>query len=171
MDDFTFGLLYSAFGAGLVGILLFLLARGLDRKRYLRPVLYGFFFGVGTSMFFISGLFAFLIGGAVTGYLLAREVSGWWKQFRAGALNGVLIVSSSILAVMYLSFTPVISETAKTGEALFLLYGDTFLYVFMWAAIVGMGAVLGGTLRKLLKPAGQKPIGSGETTSSGVEQQ
>ena len=168
MDDFTFGLLYSVFGAVLIAVLLFLLARGLDRKRYLRPVIYGFFFGAGTNMLFVGGIFAWLIGGAVTGYLLAREVNSWWSQFRAGALNGTLLISSSILAVMYLSFTQVIT---KTNEELFLLYGDTLFYAFMLIAIVGIGAVLGGTLRKLLKPAEQKPIGSGETTSSGVEQQ
>ena len=170
MDDFTFGLLYSVFGGAFIGILLFLLARGVDRRRYLRPVLYGFFFGAGCSVLLIGGIFGYFLGGALTGYLLAREVDGWWNQFRAGALNGVFLVSSSILAIIYLSFTRDIVEITKTEEALLLLYGDTILYVFIWVAIVGIGAVLGGTMRKLLKPAERRPIGSGVTTSSGVEQ-
>ena len=157
MDDFTFGLLYSVFGGAFIGGSLFLLARGVDRRRYLRPVLYGFFFGAGCSVLLIGGIFGYFLGGALTGYLLAREVDGWWNQFRAGALNGVFLVSSSILAIMYLSFTRNILEITKTEEALLLLYGDTVLYVLIWVAIVGVGAVLGGTMRKFLKPAEQRP--------------
>ncbi|MBA7602966.1 hypothetical protein ES703_10063 [subsurface metagenome] len=165
MDDFTFGLLYSVVGAALIGVLLFLLSRKLDRRLYIRPVVYGFFFGAGVSVLFGGGIFAFLIGGAVTGYLLAREVRGWWSQFRAGGVNGILIVSSPILANMFLLFTRGISDIIVTQagpeEVLLLLYEDLFLYAFMLVAIVGIGAVLGGLLRKLLKPAEQDFTGSG----------
>lgn len=172
MDDFTFGLLYSVVGAALIGVLLFLLSRKLDWRRYIRPVIYGFFFGAGVNVLFGGGIFAFLIGGAVTGYLLAREVKGWLNQFRAGGMNGILIVSSPILANMFLLFTQGISNIivtqAEPGEVLLLLYEDLFLYAFMLVAIVGIGAVLGGLLRKLLKPAEQKPIGSGVGQVAGI---
>lgn len=165
MDDFTFGLLYSVVGAALIGVLLFLLSRKLDWRRYIRPVIYGFFFGAGVNVLFGGGIFAFLVGGAVTGYLLAREVRGWLNQFRAGGMNGILIVSSPILANMFLLFTQGISNIivtqAEPGEVLFLLYEDLFLYAFMLVAIVGIGAVLGGMLRKLLKPTEQDSTGSG----------
>jgi hypothetical protein len=57
---------------------------------------------------------------------------------------------------------------------------EIFTILFNWAIfslvyyslLVGMGAVVGGMLRKILKPGEQKlPSGSGEATSSGVEQQ
>ena len=157
MDDFTFGLLYIVVAVALVGVLLFLLGRKLDRQLYLRPVLYGFFFGAGVSVLFGGGIFAFLIGGTVTGYLLAREIRDWWSQFRAGGLNGTLIICSPILGNVFLLFTRGISDIvvpqASHEEVLFLLYGDMFLYAFMLVAIVGIGAVLGGLLRKFLKPA------------------
>jgi len=128
-------------------------------------VIYGFFFGAGVSVLFGGGIFAFLVGGAVTGYLLAREVRGWWSQFRAGGMNGILIVFSPILANMFLLFTRGVSDIvvpqASHEEVLFLLYGDLFLYAFILVAIVGIGAVLGGLLRKLLKPAEQDSTGSG----------
>ena len=165
MDVFTFGLLYSVVAVALIGVLLFLLSRKLDWRRYIRPVIYGFFFGAGVGVLFGGGIFAFLIGGAVTGYLLAREVRGWLNQFRAGGMNGILIVSSPILANICLLFTQGISNIivtqAEPGEVLLLLYEDLFLYAFMLVAIVGIGAVLGGVLRKLLKPAEQDSTGSG----------
>lgn len=167
MDDLTFWSLYSAFGVALIGALLFLLARRLDRQRYLRPVLYGFLFGAGVGFLFGGGIFAFLMGGAVTGYLFSREVGGWWTQFRAGGLNGGLLMLSPFLANSCILFTRGISEIAETiaqnlgrlvahEEILFSLYGGMFLDVFLLVAIVGMGAVLGGMLRKFLKPAEQK---------------
>jgi MFS family permease len=166
MDDFTFGLLYSVFGAALIGVLLFLLTRGLDRRRYLRPVLYGFFFGAGTSVLFGGGIFAFLMGGVITGYFLTQEVGGWRQQFRAGGLNGTLLISSLILAYTHFFFTrgiqDIVDLSAVThGWVLVFFYVSTLLRAFMVIVIVGMGAVLGGILRKLLKPAEQKPIGSG----------
>ncbi len=157
MDDFTFGLLYSVVAVALVGVLLFLLGRKFDRRLYLKPVIYGFFFGAGVNLLFGGGIFAFLVGGAVTGYLLAREIRDWWSQFRAGGLNGTLIICSPILSNMFILFTRGISDIivtqASPEEVLFLLYGDMFLYAFMLVAIVGIGAVLGGLLRKFLKPS------------------
>jgi len=161
MDDFTFGLLYSVVAAALVGVLLFLLGRKLDRRRYLRPIISGFFFRAGVNVIFGGGIFAFLIGGVLTGYLLAREVRSWWNQFRAGGLNGTLIICSPILANIFLLFTRGISDLivpqVSNEEVLFFLYGALFLNAFMFVAIVGIGAVLGGFLRKFLKPAEQEP--------------
>ena len=58
---------------------------------------------------------------------------------------------------MFLLFTRGVSDIvvpqASHEEVLFLLCGDMFLYAFILVAIVGIGAVLGGLLRKFLKPA------------------
>ncbi len=161
MDDFTFGLLYGVVAMALVGVLLFLLGRKLDRRLYLRPVLYGFFFWAGVNVLFVGGIFSFLVGGAVTGYFLAREVGEWGNQFRAGGLSGTLIICSLLLANILILFTRGVSDISVSPvsheEVLFLLYGDMLIYAFMLLAIAGIGAVLGGLLRKLLKPAGQEP--------------
>ncbi len=167
MDDTTFVLAYGIFSAAVFGILLFLLLRGTDRKRYLRPVVYGVIFGGLCSILFISGIVAFLLGGAITGYLLAREVGGTWNHFRAGALDAVLLESSFVIANTVRFITLSVSwflTTLSQGlgrpvgyeEFLYNSFAITIYDVFFVIAIVGVGAVLGGMLRKLLKPAEQK---------------
>ncbi len=175
MDDFTFRLAYGAFFAVLVCVPTILLLRGLDRKRYFRPVLYGFFFGFGCWFMFGMGIFTFILGGVLTGYLLAREVNGWSKHFRAGALNSVLLnvalfMPSSFMLIgngVYGVFTNNISYTLNAlsnnvgravgdGEFLGALCQNVLLYTLILIAIVGLGAVLGGFVRKALKPAEPK---------------
>jgi hypothetical protein len=138
-------------------------------------VLYGFFFGFGTWFMFGMGIFTFLLGDFLTGYLLAREADGWSKHFRAGALNSVILnialfVPSSFLIIgdgVYGVFTDNVSFTVNAlsnnlgravgdGEFLGALYQNVLLYTFILIAIVGLGAVLGGFVRKALKPAEPK---------------
>lgn len=168
MDDTTFILAYSVFSAAVIGVLLFLFMKKMDRKRYLRPVVYGVVFGGLCSILFVSGFIAFLLGGALTGYLLAREVGGTWNHFRAGALDAVLLefgfVIANISRFVILSvswFLTTLSwglgRAVEHEELLYSLFGVTVLDIFSVIAIVGAGAVLGGMLRKLLKPAAQKP--------------
>ena len=167
MDDNTFFFAYSIFAAAVIGVLLFLLARRLDRKLYLRPVVYGLIFGGLCMILFRAGIIALVLGGVLTGYLLAREVGGAWNHFRAGALNAVLLGSSFIITQISLfairSVSWYLTElTQRMGrlvaheELLYSLFGITFLDIFFAVAIVGVGAVLGGMLRKLLTPATQK---------------
>ncbi len=168
MDDTQFILAYGAFAVAVVGVLLFLLIRGLDRKRYLRPVAYGVIFGGLCSIFLLGGVVAFLLGGALTGYFLAREVGGGWNHFRAGALDGVLLETGLVLANISVfvirtvswvltNLTQSLGRPVAHEELLYSLFGVTIFDIFYIVAIVGAGAVLGGMLRKLLKPAAQKP--------------
>lgn len=111
MDDFTFRLAYGAFFAVLTCALIVLSVRGLDRKRYLRPVLYGFFFGFGCWFMFGMGIFTFLLGGFLTGYLFAREVGGWSKHLRAGVMTAVILnIALFIPGSYYLIQVPVTSQ-------------------------------------------------------------
>ncbi len=183
MDDTTFILAYGTFAVAVVGVLLIVLTRGIDRKRYLRPVVYGMIFGGLCMILFFAGIFALLISGVITGYLLAREITSGWSQFRGGALNALLLESSFIIANISLliirsvswfltDLTQSMGRPVGHEELLFSLYGVTLMDTLFVVAVVGVGAVLGGMLRKLLKPRAQKPPdGSGEATSSGVEQQ
>lgn len=168
MDDTQFMLAYGIFAAAVIGGLLFLLSMRLDRKRYLRPVVYGVIFGGLCSILLLGGFIAFLLGGAITGYFLAREIGGGWNHFRAGAIEALMFESSLTLANISLFAIRSVSWyltdlTQKLGrpvgheELLYSLFGVTLLDIFFIVAIVGMGAVLGGILRKVLKPAAQKP--------------
>ena len=155
MDDFQLALAYGAFMVAVTCVLLLLLSRGLDRKRYLRPVVYGFIFGAGCNLLFGAGPFSFLFGGVLTGYLLAREVGNWLLQFRAGAINAVLIDTGICLAVVLILFTRGALDamgTAAGSEGMFWLYRSTALTLFRDITTVGGGAVVGGLLRRFLAP-------------------
>lgn len=61
---------------------------------------------------------------------------------------------------MYLIFTRGISDIVPQmahEEVLFQLYWNMLFTALILIAFVGVGAVLGGTMRKFLKPAEQRP--------------
>jgi len=167
MDELTFRAAYTAFSVALICMLLFLLLRRLNR-RCLRPVLYGFFFGIGCWVLLGAGILAFLFGGILTGYLLSREVSGWGVHLRAGGLAGVLLTLNPLFIpaghdIFTHSLEEIIGVIAKKvgrpvghGEFLLSLCGTTLLWAVLIVVVVGLGAVLGGWLRKALKPAKPK---------------
>jgi hypothetical protein len=148
VDETQFIIGYTAFVAVLMTVSLFLLCRGMDRKRYLRPVFYGMFFGFGAMMFFNAGLFAFLIGGLMTGYLL-REVTGFISIFKAGALSGMLMYSSTLIAAPVRAVIFGFATTWSSSDMLYFCFYAA-LYLFQNVVFVGGAAFLGGMLRKFL---------------------
>ena len=166
---------YAVILLALVGVLMFLISRGVAKAHYLKPVLLGF--GIG---FFLLSVGADFIGvlaaGGIAGYLFARETPKWTKHLRIGCMTGFLfLLAGGLISVAYfLTWAPdvfLLGYSVTQMEVFGILFVNIIFYLVNYSLLVGMGAVLGGTLRKLLKPAEQRPIGSGETTSSGVEQQ
>lgn len=155
MDDFQLALAYGAFMLAATCVLLLLLSWKLDRKRYIRPVVYGFIFGAGCSVLFGGGTISFLFGGILTGYLLSREVGNWLLQFRAGAMNAVLIDAIIFLEAVIVLLTRGAVEALGQpagSEDLFWLYGSTAIVLSRDIFVIGGGAVVGGLLRKFLSP-------------------
>jgi hypothetical protein len=155
MDDFQLALAYGAFMVAVTCVTLLLLSWRLDRKRYLRPVIYGFIFGAGCSVLFGANPVSPLFGGILTGYLLAREEGNWLLQFRAGAMNAVLIDLIIFLRAVLILLTRGSVEAlgqAAGSEGLFWLYGSTIFVLFGDITVIGGGAVVGGLLRKVFSP-------------------
>lgn len=146
------------FATALVEVLLFVLIRGLDRQRYFRPVLYGVLFGFGSFVLFGAGIVSFMLGGMIAGYILAREVGGFFKHFRAGALSGLLMysffIAYSIILIVH-SPAQVIQPMAESGDLHVHFVGlcvVTGIFLFQGIVLVGAAAGLGGILRKFLAP-------------------
>ncbi|MEW6222260.1 MAG: hypothetical protein AB1476_02915 [Candidatus Hadarchaeota archaeon] len=164
MDDAQFFLIYSVTAGLVLEVSLFLMSRGLDRKRYLKPVVYGVVFGGGCLILFKAWLLSYLLGGVLTGYFLSREVAAGWSHFRAGAVNGLLLeaglVISNAATLVIRGVSPILSTLTQTlgrtvaaEELLSSLMIATILDIFFIIAVVGSGAMLGGMLRKLISPA------------------
>jgi hypothetical protein len=163
MDDNQVLLVYGILSAVVTSVSLFILTRRLDRKKYLRPVIFGLLFGDGCLFLFGAGVFAFLIGGVLTGYLLAREVGEGWSQFRAGALNGLMVELSVVIANVTLlaikgaswfltTLTQNLGRPVEAEELLSSLGLATVLDVVFMMVVVGAGAMVGGLLRKAFAP-------------------
>jgi len=63
-----------------------------------------------------------------------------------------------------------VGRSIGNSELLKLLVIDILLYALFYIVYVGLGAILGGLLRKALKPAEQKPVtvaGPATTAASG----
>ena len=173
MDELTFRVSYTALGLVLPAVLLFLFSRRIDRKTYLSPVILGFFFAIGTSFLLGGGIIAFLFAGVLNGYLLNAKLR-WFSLFRAGVLSGALLmvaffVPGSIFSIgggtfgLYtshlsdiLTALSAVGQNLNADQLLYYLIVNLYITTFIMVGIVGLGAILGGYLRKLLKPAAKE---------------
>jgi hypothetical protein len=166
---------YAGILIAIVGIGIFLLRIGIARIHYLMPVLIGFALG-----FFLilvgAGMLSILAAGAIAGYLFAKKAPEWTKYLRIGCITGLLfLLALGLIFAYYIVTLPPevlgVSYSITQTEIFTELFNSAIFTLVYYSLFAGVGAVLGGMLRKLLKPGEQKPpIGSGETTSSGVEQ-
>jgi hypothetical protein len=159
MIDFTLvRVVYGAFSIVLVAALMFVLTRGLRKTRYIRPVLIGFIFGMGCAVMFGAGIFGLFMGGVLAGYLFASEVGVWGKHMRAGGLAGVLFMPNICFETAYgvevttAKLAEELGRLPSTSELLAWMCGETFISAIFFIAVLGIGAILGGFLRKALKP-------------------
>jgi len=169
-------LVFGVYAVGLfalVGVVMFLLSKGIAMAHYLKPVLLGFVLGF-LLMQFGAGFIGLLAAGGIAGYLFARETPKWTKHLRIGCMTGFIFqLVVGLIIAYFLTWAPDalgLDYSVTQTEVYEILFSETISSLVNYVMMVGIGAVLGGMLRKLLKPGEQRLIGSGETTSSGVEQ-
>jgi len=173
MDELSFRVIYALVGALFIGALFFTFGRKLDRKTYLVPEIIGFLFATITAVLLGGSLVSFILGGVLTGYLL-KDVAGWKSLFRAGGLNATLVLTALFIpntmiiigGKTYGIFTSGLSEMltaiAAVGpqvtaeDLLYFLIGNYIFSAFLVIAFVVLGAILGGYVRRILKPAERK---------------
>lgn len=165
---------YAGILMAVVGVGIFLLRIGISKAHYLVPVLIGFTLGF-LLIFIGAGMLSMLAGGAITGYLFAKNAPEWTKHLRVGCITGLIfLLALGLIFVYYIvAFPPelVVLYSITQAGIFASLFNSTIFSLVYYLLFVGMGAVVGGMLRKLLKPGEQKPsAGGGETTSEGVEQ-
>ena len=163
MNELNFQIAYGAFCAVLVAMLLLVLVRALRGTGYWRSVFVGF--ALGTFFVWGFGLAAeisALIAGILTGYLFARVASDWKRQMYTGALVASLLMIDLVFAATYYGFK-VLAITGGypladySGGFFAEMVVNTLITTFAFVAFAGLGAILGGWLRKALKPAQPKP--------------
>ena len=140
----------------IVGVLMFLLSRGMVRAHYMKPVLLGFVLGIFLDLVG-AGFLGLLAAGGVAGYLSAKGTRGWTKYLRVGCMTGLLILL--VLGVLFIYFMHLIMERPEL-----FLYSVTqadmftgFLYetihsLLLFSMLAGLAATIGGVLRVGLKP-------------------
>lgn len=145
----------------LLGVLMFLFSRGIVRAHYLMPVLVGF--GLGFLLVFMGAAdLGILAGGAITGYLFAKRTREWTKHIRIGCVTGFLfILAFELIFVYFLTGSPELLglRYSVTEMEVFKIFLMTIFYnLVYYSLLVGVGAAVGGMLRKLLKPREEKPL-------------
>lgn len=154
----TVSAIFGVFSVGLVLVLAFLLSRGINRDQYLKLVLIGTLIAVFLSFLLGAGFIGLVVAGAVTGYLYAREVKGWSRHLRAGGLVALFLLLISCFEIALFIKETAANYVVSIGYSISnteLLAGLGFnvlfsaLILILW---VGLGAILGGYLRKSLKP-------------------
>jgi hypothetical protein len=163
MNELNFQIAYGAFCAALVAVLLLVMARALRGTNYWRSVFVGF--ALGTLFVWGFGLvieISALVSGVLTGYLFARVASGWKRQMCVGALVSSLLMIDFMFAVTYYGFKESAlyygySLTDLSGGFFVNMVADTLIWIFVLIVFAGVGAILGGWMRKGLKPPEPKP--------------
>jgi len=158
MNELSFQLAYGAFCAALIAVLLFILVRALRGVRYWRFVFVGF--ALGTLFVWGFGLAAeisALVSGILAGYLMGREVLDMKKHVCAGGLVASLLIINICFAATYYGFKVLAvsggySLVDFSGEFFAVMVFNTVITLLAFVAFAGLGAILGGWLRKALKP-------------------
>lgn len=149
---------FCIFSVVVVLFLAFLLSRGIRRSQYLRPVLIGFALAMFLAFLLGAGFIGLIVAGAVTGYLYAREVKGWSRHLRAGGLVALFLVLVSCFEIaalikrMAADYVVSLGRSISNTELLAGLFFNVLFSAFIIILWVGLGASLGGYLRKSLKP-------------------
>ncbi len=170
-DSLTVSAIFCIFSVVLVLVLAFLLSRGISRNQYLKPVLIGFALAMFLAFLLGAGFIGLVVAGAVTGYLYAREVRGWSRHLRAGGLVALFLVLVSCFEVAVLikrtaaNYVVSLEHSISNTELLAGLSFNVLFSAFIIILWVGLGAILGGYLRKSLKPKEET-----EKSGSGVGQ-
>jgi len=177
-DAFTISAISIVFSGILILVLIFLLSRGVSRVQYLKPLLIGFLVAIVFTFLFAAGFIGLIMAGAVAGYLYARNVSGWSRHLRVGALVALfLFLVLSVVRAYLIKETAafyvleIVGHSIGNSEFLELLIFETIFSALFYIVFLGVGAILGGFLRKLLKPSEQRPAtveGSGYYRSERV---
>ncbi len=162
-DEIAFRIIYAAIGLGLIGLLFFFFSRKLDRKTYLIPVIIGFLFGTVTDIIMGGGMISLslLLGGVLTGYFIKGVVS-WPLLFRVGGLNGTLLLAvltivPTLVVIFTINLSDILELVTASGQTLTaeqLLYDliqTLIIRALIFILIVGVGAILGSYLRRILK--------------------
>lgn len=171
-DALTVSAIFGLISVFLILILVFLLSRGVSRAQYLKPVLIGFLVAMFLSFLFGIWVGFLIVAGAVTGYLYAREVKGWSRHLRAGGLVALLFslvycfeIALYIKRVAADYVVLYIGHSIDNSRLLTELGFNALFFVLVVVLCAGAGAILGGFLRKSLKPKGET-----EKPGSGVGQ-
>lgn len=132
----------------------YLLSRNINFHIFVLPMVLGSFFGVAILPFF--SFFSVLIGGIVTGYLVAKEgIKDWINQMKIGSLGGFLAYANYVILTL-------ISVLVQRGGLLFQhsytqsVFLQNLLVKFLPSSILfvifmGLGVLIGGRLRGLLR--------------------
>ena len=145
---------YAIILLALVMGLMFLLSRGIAKENYLKPAMLGFFLGF-FLLFAGAGFIGVLAAGGIAGYLSGREVRGWTKHLRIGWMTSFLflLVSGLSFAFFLVQFPAVFLKYSVTQAEVFgILINTTIFSGIHYALVVGLGAVLGGMLRRPSRP-------------------
>jgi len=138
---------YSTFAVVLWSLLFILLSRRRGRD-FFRPVVYGFMLGT-LAYFFGAGIFGLLVGGMLAGYLISKRGLKSLESFRGGGLVGLLIDSSTMLAVgLIMAFRD------PWIESLGQLCSAVSFVVFRDVVFGGLGGMIGWIIGGAGRPPG-----------------
>lgn len=165
-DAFTISAISTVLSVVLILVLAFLLSRGVSKAQYLKPVLIGFLVATVFTFLFMAGFIGWIMAGAVAGYIYARNVSGWSKHLRVGGLVSLLLLLVLCFARAYFIketaafyVSDIVGRSISNTELLeILVVLETLVSAVFYIVFIGVGAVLGGLLRKLMKPAEHEPV-------------
>lgn len=154
LDAFFLVPLASAVLLGILAAIWLIFTWGMDRTTYLLPLIWGALAGL-ILIPFLGMTAGPLIGGLVIGYFLSRKLEDWKKHLKVGVVGGVFVYA----AEGFLTLSNIFSSPERFGfpfslSQMEILKRFTLMllpYAFLLAIMMGLGALLGRTIRKLLK--------------------
>jgi hypothetical protein len=143
----------------LVGGMMYLCSRGIPRAHYLTPVLWGFCLGFFLT-FMGAASIGIMAGGAIAGYIFAKTTPKRTTHLRIGCMTGFifLLVVGVAFTYFFVEFPELfgLKYSLTQIEVFRLLASVAFYNLVYFSLLAGLGAVLGGVLRKLFAPSQER---------------
>lgn len=136
----------------MLGVVGYILLRGIDPSAYFIPLMIGAVLGV--ILMFLFQIIGLIVGGAIIGYYISKNLESWKDHLKVGIVAGLFtFLVRRMLSIPTMLVDPsTITELYSVPQTTLLqtLLIQSIYFDVIFAAIMGLSSIIGGLLRRVI---------------------